>query len=317
WEEYRGCRDANRDFVCDDDRRWGSTNPREVDSDADGISDRIEVDGVPFPSDTTDPIRFTEPLNADSDGDGRSDGAEVDDFWLVSVAGRGGYVVYSDPLRRDADGDGLTDAVELSIGTDPGLADTDGDGALDSLENTRPTNPLVPDHLVTVTYLGLQAGKGSSASAADGDAGANPGDFTFSYQVRTPTTAGSLALRTIASAETVAVRSCLDDNDFVCRGTILGIDVIQIAAPLKLEMTASFSFAVPYTSSFTVEGVVQERDPSSGTLFADVSYFFGGFGDPNGVYAGVDLRKGSFGIAFNDSPRTDVPLEITVLVTVE
>ncbi|MFO8150798.1 MAG: binary toxin-like calcium binding domain-containing protein [Trueperaceae bacterium] len=317
WEEYHGCRDANRDFVCDDERRWGPTNPRERDSDFDGILDRVEVDGVPFPSDTSDPIRFTDPLNADSDGDGRSDGDEVDVSWLVSVAGRGGYVVYSDPLRRDADGDGLTDADELSLGTDPGLADTDGDGALDSLENTRPTSPLVPDHLVTVTYLGLQAGKGSSASAADGDAGANPGDFSFFFEVRVPTTSGSLARRSVATASSVLVRPCVDQNDYICKGSVLGVTVIQIAAPLKLEMSESTTFAVPYTSSFTVEGLVQEIDPSGSTPIADVSYFFGGFGDPSGTYAGVDLRKGSFGIAFNDSPRSDVPLEITVLVTVE
>ncbi|MDZ7706319.1 MAG: hypothetical protein U5J97_00240 [Trueperaceae bacterium] len=57
WEEYHGCRDANRDLTCDDDARFGRTRPIFADSDADGLSDREEVDGVDFPGD--DGVRFS------------------------------------------------------------------------------------------------------------------------------------------------------------------------------------------------------------------------------------------------------------------
>ncbi|MDF1521271.1 MAG: hypothetical protein P1P87_00445 [Trueperaceae bacterium] len=314
WEENRGCRDANRDRVCDDDRRWGPTDPRASDTDADGLTDRTEVDGAPFPSDTTSPVRFTNPLFADSDADGRNDGAEVNLTWQVVVAGRGGYTVWSDPLRADRDGDGLNDASEFTQGTDPNLADTDGDGALDALEANpaRPTSPLVPDHLVTVTYLSLQAGKGTSNADSDGDAGQDPGDFRFSFQVRVPNAAGGLDGRQLASHNTVTVPGCATANQDLCRNNGGGDHWIQIASPRTLYMSESSTFAVPYTALFTIEGFVQEIDNE----LADASFFFGGIGDPSGVYAGTDLRKGSFSVNFSGAPD-GVVIDVNVLVTVQ
>lgn len=314
WEEYWGCRDANRDFVCDSDARFNPTNPRAADTDGDGLTDRQEVDGVIYLGHNTQPLRQTDPTHADTDGDGRSDGAELLSSWVVNVAGRGGYVVWSDPLQADADGDGINDSIEFAEGTDPNLADTDGDGALDSLERTRPTDPLVPDHLVTVTYLSLQVGKGSSSASADGDPGNDPGDFAFSFDVRIPAGGGGLTLYPITDADRVPVRNCTTLDDFICRGNHTGRFAIQIAAPLVFTMYESHTFAVPYTSLFTLEGWVQETDPGP---VSDVTYRFGGFGDPNGVYPGSTLSKGSFGVAFNDSPRPDVPIEIMVFVVVE
>ena len=317
WEEYWGCRDANRDRRCDSEVRFGATHPGERDTDADGLTDRQEVDGVDFPSDSTQPFRVTDPRRGDTDGDGRSDGAEVNTPWLVQVAGRGGYLVWSDPVRSDSDGEGLDDSQERDIGTDPNKADSDEDGALDDLENTRPTSPLVPDHMVTVTYLSLQAGKGSDASAADGDDGANPGDFRFRFDVRIPDQWGNLVVRRVATHNTVNVRGCETGDDFICRNNGGGDHWIQIAAPLTLTMYESTTFAVPYTDLFTVEGAVQEIDVNDDGEYADYSYFFGGFGGTEGTYSGADLTKGSFSIAFNQSPDPNLPLEVTVLVKVE
>ena len=315
WEENRGCRDVNRDRVCDDDRRWGPTDPRSVDTDADGLLDRTEVDGAPFPSDTTSPVRFTNPLHADSDADGRTDGAEVNTTWQVVVVGRGGYTVWSDPLQADRDGDGLNDASEVAQGTDPNLADTDGDGALDALEAdpSRPTSPLVPDHLVTVTYLSLQAGKGASNADADGDDGADPGDFNFSFDVRVPNASGGLTYRNVTNSSTVPVVGCATADQSVCRNNSWGIEWVQLASPNILYMAESTTFAVAYNALFTVEGRVQEID-SPGV--ADVSFFYGGIGDPKGVYAGTDLRKGSFSINFSAAPEGTV-MDVNVLVTVQ
>jgi hypothetical protein len=315
WEENRGCRDANRDRVCDDDRRWGPTDPRASDTDADGLADRTEVDGAPFPSDTAAPLRFTNPLHADTDADGRTDGAEVDTTWQVVVAGRGGYTVWSDPLRADRDGDGLNDAAELAQGTDPNLADTDGDGALDALEAdpSRATSPLVPDHLVTVTYLALQVGKGTDGADSDGDDGANPGDFYFRFDVRVPNASGGLDFRRVTDSSTVPVRGCSDWGDFICRTGAWGVDWVQIPAPLTFYMSESTTFAVPYTALFTIEGAVQEIDEPG---VSDASFFFGGIGDPSGVYAGNDLRKGSFSVGFSGAPD-GVVIDVSVLVTVQ
>ena len=65
------------------------TNPRNGDSDADGLADHLEL--------------TTDPLNPDSDDDGLLDGAETT----------------SDPALADTDGDGAFDAWEIRTGFDP------------------------------------------------------------------------------------------------------------------------------------------------------------------------------------------------------
>ncbi len=79
--------------------------PRQVDLDADGVSDLYGSD----PSSVYD-----------SDGDGLGDGYEI----------ANGY----DPRLPDSDYDGLNDKYELRIGTNPLLQDTDGDGLNDRIE---------------------------------------------------------------------------------------------------------------------------------------------------------------------------------------
>ena len=317
WEEYWGCRDANRDRRCDTESRFGATHPDDTDTDNDVLTDRQEVDGVDFPSDTTQPFRVTHPRLADTDGDTRSDGAETGTPWLVEVAGRGGYLVWSDPLLADADGEGLDDNEERAIGTDPNNPDSDDDGALDDLESGRVTNPLVPDHLVTVTYLSLQAGTDVDTADGDGDEGLDPGDYFFSFGVRVPTASGGLAYRHITDSATVPADGCMTNDQSLCRNNAGGDHWIQLAAPHKFHMYESTTFSVPFTALFTVEGIVQELDPRDGVDYADISYDFGGVGATEGTYSGSDLTKGSFSIAFNQSPNPSVPIEVTVLVRVE
>jgi hypothetical protein len=321
WEEYHGCRDANRDRRCDDDRRWGPTHRQVADSDADGLGDRQEVDGVDFPSDSARPFRFTGPVNWDTDGDGTSDGTEVGTPWLVVVAGRGGYTVWSDPLRADADGDGLNDGVERGAGTDPNLADSDGDGALDGLERLRATNPLVPDHLVTVTYLGVQAGKNTTGADSDCDAGSDAGDFIFDLNVRVPLANGALQLRNVANTNTPVLGTCTSATESGCRaffGNNPSFPIIQLAAPNRVTLSASTQFPVAFTDVFTLEGQVSEVDDITSSVYLiQFGYAFGGPGDPQGVYEGTSLKKGSFVVAFNDAPIPACPVEVTVQVRVE
>lgn len=110
------------------------TNPNNVDSDDDGLSDAEEID-----------VLGTNPNAADSDGDGLSDSVETNTGVYVSDADTG-----TDPTLADTDGDGLADGVENNSGTfvsaenpgtDPNNRDTDGDGASDGQEVNAGTDP--------------------------------------------------------------------------------------------------------------------------------------------------------------------------------
>ncbi|RJP76163.1 MAG: OmpA family protein [Candidatus Zixiibacteriota bacterium] len=105
-----------------DERRYG-TNPKNPDTDGDGLKDGDEV------------LTYkTDPLKPDSDGDGLTDGDEV----LTHKTG---------PTMADSDTEGLTDGEEvLKYKTNPLKPDTDGDGLSDNEEvSTRKTDPLMAD----------------------------------------------------------------------------------------------------------------------------------------------------------------------------
>jgi outer membrane protein OmpA-like peptidoglycan-associated protein len=116
--------DSDGDGLTDGDEvRKHKTNPARKDTDGDGLSDGDEIFKY-----HTDPNRY------DTDGDGAPDGDEVLKY-------------HTDPLKPDTDGDGLTDGDEvLRTHTDPLKMDTDGDGLSDRDEvKTYRTDPLNPD----------------------------------------------------------------------------------------------------------------------------------------------------------------------------
>ncbi len=100
-----------------------------TDSDADGLTDLIEID------------LGTDPFNPDTDGDGLSDFDEVNTYntdpILVDTDGDGlsdfdeATVHTSDPNNIDSDGDGLTDDLEVKYGFDPNDSDSNDDGVND------------------------------------------------------------------------------------------------------------------------------------------------------------------------------------------
>jgi thrombospondin type 3 repeat protein len=123
-----------------EEREIHSTNPYDMDTDRDGLSDLEEI------------LQKTDPLNPDTDFDGMYDGTEVH-HWatdpLNSDTDSDGLkdleetIAKTNPLMNDSDGDGLNDKVEINRGTNPLALDTDGDNLPDGLEST--TSPLLKD----------------------------------------------------------------------------------------------------------------------------------------------------------------------------
>ena len=349
WEEYYGCRDADRNLTCDPD---GPTFPTTggTDTDNDGLTDFEEVVGIEYtPGDGSVLLRQTDPANGDSDGDGLRDGQEIRDPWNVVVAGQGGYNVWSDPTSADADGDGLTDDQERALGTDPNKADTDGDGALDGLEVNRgavSTDPLTPDHLVTVTYLSITAGKDAADEGEDGDdAGSDlpiavgAGDFWFEMGVIKPDPEGPFVdeLRPAYFVTPFGISGTLErceDDDVDTSGCYRTTDklgpgdteptrftTVQIGAPDQVWINRSTRFAVPYTSAFALEGVIQEIDFCADPvdLCPDYTFRFGGLGSSGNVFEGDTLTKGTKTVVFTQNiaaTDTDPGYRVDVAVQV-
>jgi outer membrane protein OmpA-like peptidoglycan-associated protein len=137
--------DYDGDLIRNRDEEVLGSDPYNVDSDGDGLSDYQEVH-----------IHKTNPLSRDSDNDGLSDYEEVTVFRTNPIVrdtdGDGLYdfdEIYrhgTNPLLADTDGDGLSDREEIELGTDPTHIDTDRDGLTDADEvRIYRTNPLKPD----------------------------------------------------------------------------------------------------------------------------------------------------------------------------
>lgn len=152
-----------------------------LDSDADGLTDRVESTGWQIADGT---IYRTDPGRADSDGDGLTDLDEAG-----ARTSREAFAGYSDPLVADTDGDTLTDAAEADAGldprdpdldddglrdgyeldvtgTDPESADTDGDTLTDAYEDanreTQGLDPLSPDEQISTSDYLADFAKGAA-----------------------------------------------------------------------------------------------------------------------------------------------------------
>ena len=119
----RGTSDDDMDGLMKKEEKLLGTDPKNPDTDADGLKDGEEVNKYK-----------TNPLKADTDGDALTDGDEVQKY-------------KTDPIKSDTDGDGLNDKDELmQYKTDPLKADTDGDALNDADEiNKYKTDPLKTD----------------------------------------------------------------------------------------------------------------------------------------------------------------------------
>ncbi len=155
--------DTDGDGLTDVEEATIGTNPRDADSDDDGVPDGAE----PNPSSDTDGDGRINPLDPDSDDDGILDGTELG----VSMAdedtdvGAGNYVPDADPTNTtsavsvDTDRGGVADGVEDAnhngridmdernpLDPSDDLRDTDGDGITDDDEGTGdPDGDMIPN----------------------------------------------------------------------------------------------------------------------------------------------------------------------------
>jgi len=149
------------------------TDPSDADADLDG-------DGA---SNIYESVRETDPRNSDSDGDGLPDGWEIEYDYRY-----GGNSVGTDPLNPDADADpdkdNLTNLEEYNAGTDPTEPDTDNDGFKDNEEIRYGWNPLGADDWFgdadgdgilnnDEVYYGLDPSRDDAGEDPDGDGLAN------------------------------------------------------------------------------------------------------------------------------------------------
>jgi hypothetical protein len=127
------------------------------DSDGDGVSDVIERQ------------IGTDPQNIDTDGDTLTDGDEL--LLAGPPNAQGNYYFSADPTTPDTDGDGLGDAEEIGANLDPKQADSDNDGLTDDVETAagNQLNPTLADADQDGLEDGWETGMGTNPNSKDGD----------------------------------------------------------------------------------------------------------------------------------------------------
>lgn len=103
--------DRDDDGLTNAEERELGTDPKNADTDGDGLNDGLEVNTL-----------GTDPLLIDTDGDGLQDGHEVNEYG-------------TDPTEPDSDFDGFDDGEEIDFGSDP----------LDHMSYERSTDGRWPD----------------------------------------------------------------------------------------------------------------------------------------------------------------------------
>lgn len=153
-------RDTDSDGLTDGDEYsygYNSTNPRDVDTDDDGLWDAVELK------------IGTNPITYDIDGDGIDDSTEI--------------TFGSHPNDPDPDGDNLNDSMEFELGSDPWNPDTDGDGLRDGDEWACGSSVLQPDPDADTLFDKLECELGSDPWNPDtDDDGLNDGYEYFIFE---------------------------------------------------------------------------------------------------------------------------------------
>jgi hypothetical protein len=118
------------------------TDPKNPDTDGDGLPDGVEVNQY-----------STDPKNKDTDGDTLTDGREVNDL-------------HTSPKNPDSDGDSLNDGIEITAGSNPLSVDSDGDGIPDGSDSDPiHTSTPVPDVGATAQAIVAQTAAAQTLAA--------------------------------------------------------------------------------------------------------------------------------------------------------
>ncbi|SMB78133.1 hypothetical protein SAMN05660745_00561, partial [Corynebacterium glucuronolyticum] len=127
-------KDTDRDGLNDDEEKNLGTDPKNPDTDDDGLNDGDEVKK-----------HHTDPKDPDTDDGGVNDGDEVN-RGTDPKDPKDDKTTPSDDGKADPDKDGLTNDEEKQHGTDPKNPDSDGDGLNDGDEvKKHHTDPKDPD----------------------------------------------------------------------------------------------------------------------------------------------------------------------------
>ena len=161
-----GDRDYSRVTTVDEIRLFGGdrvTMRYGIDSDGDGLTDQIEK------------LIGSDPANVDSDGDTISDGDEVIGFDVTLTDGRT-ITTQTDPTDEDTNHNGIRDDAEAAAGGNPGARDrldeiilaesANGKFFADKCELLRTPTPLrVSQHTCGPSFLGSWIGVGGVVDA--------------------------------------------------------------------------------------------------------------------------------------------------------
>lgn len=286
------------------------SNPRNLDTDGDGLSDFNEFNGPATCISVADPCgnfstgwgefqlacadadncNFTLQLlddfgsrklgtnlnRADTDGDGVNDNVELDVGWNVSVDGALAVNVRSDPLDPNSDADGWNDGTERTNLTNPNLSDTDGDGTIDSAEGAicagaNCRSPLWRDQKYTFTYTIVEIN-------GDCDALDNDGEFNFQLRIKGPADA---SFSTVAHQNSLGFPACNAGDD---EGCIDGSGYLLVDGSYNVGVSVANAYIVRYSQSLQVAGFVQEIDDG-----ADASLRYGPAGCDCGFAGTIDV----------------------------
>ncbi|MEY2950923.1 MAG: hypothetical protein RLZZ248_2124, partial [Bacteroidota bacterium] len=166
---------------------YGATDPswQVLDCDGDGISNGMEMSMATNDSLDLDEDGMANYLDEDSDADGMSDELEMaNGFAFLNICSYDPTLIDSNTLNlalwnvEDCDGDSLTNAEEIIEGTDPLNADSDGDGVLDGMEVDDTTDPLDACSFVQAHVNITLASAAWLAGDCDGDGVSNEKEIT-------------------------------------------------------------------------------------------------------------------------------------------
>ncbi len=219
---------------------------------------------------------------ADTDGDGLSDLIEVNGY-QITVNGSL-RTVDPDEFNPNSDSDGWNDGREFSNvpKTDATLADTDGDGTNDDIEPTRCAsngcrNPTVSDQRVTLGFSTLSLSGDCDTFSVD--ICVDMGEFT--YDLRTTDLTGAFVSvfntsSTISGVPDCNCRTTADPNDRpTCFGSACsdGRRVLRFNGGVTIDInSATRSYIAPHGTVFSFAGLVRELDDDACNVDDSMSF---------------------------------------------